>query len=63
LPGVKVEIVICGRCGYVLHRGEELVTPRDVVKKYNGRCPRCSSQLSTKSMKIEVVSKGRRSPL
>ncbi|MEM4699342.1 MAG: hypothetical protein QXT74_00090 [Candidatus Nezhaarchaeales archaeon] len=49
-----MEIVKCSRCGYVLHEGVELVTPKDVVRKYNGKCPNCSSQLNVKGVKIQV---------
>lgn len=55
-----MEIIVCSQCGFILHRGEELVTPRDVAKKYNGRCPKCSNQLSIRGARIQVVSKNRR---
>jgi len=55
-----LEIVLCSSCGYVLHKGDELVTPKDVIKKYNGRCPNCSRQLNTKGAKMEVLIRGER---
>ncbi len=55
-----MEIVLCSQCGYVLHKGDELVTPRDVAKRYNGKCPRCMNPLNTRGVKIEVLSKPRR---
>jgi hypothetical protein len=55
-----LEIVMCSSCGYVLHKGDELVTPRDVIRKYNGRCPNCSRQLNAKGARMEVVVRGER---
>lgn len=50
-----MEIVLCDDCGYILHRGNELVTPKDIVKKYSGRCPKCSSILNNNDVKIKVL--------
>ncbi|MCX8204263.1 MAG: hypothetical protein N3H31_01205 [Candidatus Nezhaarchaeota archaeon] len=54
-----MEIVVCSQCGYVLHKGVELVTPRDVVKKYSGKCPKCLNQLNAKGVRVQVRSAGR----
>lgn len=48
------EIIKCSKCGYVLYRGNDLIPPRDIVKKFNGKCPRCSSILSQSPVSIEV---------
>jgi ribosomal protein S27AE len=48
------EIVKCAKCGYVLYKGNDLIPPRDIVKKFNGKCPRCSSTLSQNPLSIEV---------
>jgi len=55
-----LEIVLCSQCGHVLHKGDELVTPKDIAKKYNGRCPKCLNPLNAKGTKIQIISKGRR---
>jgi len=48
------EIIKCAKCGYVLYKGNDLIPPRDIVKKFNGRCPKCSSALSQNPLSIEV---------
>jgi len=48
--------VVCSRCSYVLYRGENLVSIREVVKKrsLNLRCPRCFKKLNLERFVIEV---------
>jgi len=48
------EIIKCAKCGYVLYKGNDLIPPRDVVRKFDGKCPRCSSTLSQNPVSIEV---------
>lgn len=48
------EIIKCAKCGYVLYKSNDLIPPRDIVKKLNGKCPRCSSTLNQNPVSIEV---------
>jgi ribosomal protein S27AE len=48
------EIIKCAKCGYVLYKGNDLIPPRDVIRKFDGKCPRCSSTLSQNPVSIEV---------
>ncbi len=56
------EKIICGRCGFVFYEGHDLVPPEVIAKKYDYRCPRCSSPLKLKplTIKIELGSNKRR---
>lgn len=48
------QIVKCSNCGYILYRGNELVQPREIAKRFSGKCPKCSSILSQNPISIEV---------
>lgn len=48
------EIVKCAKCGYILYKGNELVPPREIAKRFGGKCPKCSSTLSQNPLSIEV---------
>ena len=48
------EIVICGYCGCVLYEDDELLSPIEILKKYDGRCPKCSAILKFNSANVEV---------
>ena len=52
--------ILCGRCGYVFYEGDELIPPETVAKKYGFRCPRCSSPLQVKPLKIRIEPRGGR---
>lgn len=38
--------ILCANCKEVLYDGELLKSPQDVIKKYEGRCPKCKKELS-----------------
>jgi len=48
------QIVKCANCGYVLYKGNDLVPPKDIVKKFNGKCPKCMAPLNQNPLSIEV---------
>ncbi|MHC1601531.1 MAG: hypothetical protein ACXQTB_04220 [Candidatus Nezhaarchaeales archaeon] len=48
------QIVKCANCGYVLYKGNDLVPPKDIVKKFNGKCPKCMALLNQNPLSIEV---------
>ncbi|MDH5815574.1 MAG: hypothetical protein QE164_02100 [Candidatus Nezhaarchaeota archaeon] len=48
------QIVKCASCGYVLYKGNDLVPPREIAKRFGGKCPKCSSALSQSPLSVEV---------
>jgi NAD-dependent SIR2 family protein deacetylase len=46
--------VMCSECAHVLYEGDILRAPKDIAKKYEGRCPSCGKKLKTiiKSLSI-----------
>jgi len=38
--------IVCSRCKEVLYEGDLLKSPQDIIKKFDGRCPRCGKELS-----------------
>jgi len=46
--------VMCSECAHVLYEGDILRAPKDIAKKYEGRCPSCGKILKTiiKSLSI-----------
>jgi len=47
--------VVCSECGTVLYEGDILKSPRDILKKHNGRCPECDKKLNFSSDKVNVT--------
>lgn len=37
--------VTCSECNYLLYEGDILRSPQDIIKKYDGRCPKCNRKL------------------
>lgn len=54
--------VLCHQCKAVLYEDPELVSPKEILEKNNGRCPKCSAPLSfdSNSLRISISDKNRR---
>ena len=37
--------VTCSECNHVLYEGNILKSPQDIIKKLDGRCPKCNRKL------------------
>lgn len=46
--------VLCHQCNAVLYEDPELVSPKEVLEKNNGRCPKCSSPLNFDQNKLKI---------
>lgn len=46
--------ILCNSCNEVLYEGEILKSPQDVIKKFEGKCPKCSKDLSFKLEQVSV---------
>ncbi len=46
--------VMCSECAHVLYEGDILRAPKDIAKRYEGRCLSCGKKLKTiiKSLSI-----------
>lgn len=57
--------IICSNCKTVLYDGKELVSPREIIDKYDSICPKCSSFLTfdPSRMNISINDKPQRSLL
>jgi transcription initiation factor IIE alpha subunit len=51
---VMPQKITCSECGQVLYEGDILKSPQDIIKKYDGKCPKCGRKLdySTNSVAI-----------
>jgi NAD-dependent SIR2 family protein deacetylase len=38
--------VTCSECNNVLYEGDILKSPQDIIKKYDGKCPKCNRKLN-----------------
>jgi len=47
--------IVCSRCGYVLYKGDVLKPPQDIIRKYNGRCPKCGRELSFSPDRVKIT--------
>jgi len=46
--------VICSECAHVLYEGDILRSPRDIAKKYEGRCPSCGKILKASNKSVSI---------
>lgn len=46
--------VICRECGEVLYEGDLLRSPQDVIKKFEGKCPKCGKGLGFDGESVHV---------
>lgn len=37
--------VTCAECNHILYEGDTLKSPQDIIKKYDGNCPKCDRKL------------------
>lgn len=37
--------VTCSECDCLLYEGDILKSPQDIIKKFDGRCPKCNKKL------------------
>jgi hypothetical protein len=46
--------IICKSCKEVLYEGELLKSPQDIIKKFEGKCPKCKKDLKFSTEGVEV---------
>ena len=46
--------ILCSQCGEVLYEGDLLKSPQDVIKKFEGKCPKCGKELSFETDGVQV---------
>ncbi len=37
--------VLCEDCSALLYEGTKLISPQEIIERYNGRCPECNKRL------------------
>jgi hypothetical protein len=47
--------VICSNCDYLLYEGDILKSPQDIIKKFDGKCPKCKKKLSFSSEGVSIT--------
>jgi len=47
--------LICHQCNYVLYEDQELVSPKEIIEKSGGKCPKCSMPLSFDPSKLNIA--------
>ena len=46
--------IICDACGEILYEGADLKPPEEVIQQFNGKCPKCSRQLTFNPVKVDI---------
>ena len=46
--------VICSECNCLLYEGDILKSPQDIIKKHDGRCPKCNKKLGFTSGSVSI---------
>jgi len=47
-------IVVCSECGQILYESGNLKTPSDVMKPYDGKCPKCNRTLNFSADRLSI---------
>ncbi|MGD2141975.1 MAG: hypothetical protein PVH79_00675 [Candidatus Bathyarchaeota archaeon] len=47
--------VTCAECNELLYEGDILKSPQDIIKKYDGRCPKCNRKLNFDSTGVSIT--------
>ncbi|MCX6649256.1 MAG: hypothetical protein NTV61_07700 [Candidatus Bathyarchaeota archaeon] len=47
--------IVCKSCKEVLYEGELLKSPQDIIKKFEGKCPKCKKDLKFTMDGVEVL--------
>ena len=48
--------VFCDACDATLYDGPELQSPSDIIRRYNGACPKCQKSLSYEADRVRILS-------
>jgi len=48
------QLIICHKCGTILHEEGELKSPYEIVEGFEGKCPKCGRKLSYIPKTFEV---------
>jgi hypothetical protein len=54
--------IVCDDCGFVLYRGSEMRSPKDVMRTFKGRCGNCAEKMSIDNYKVEVAMANKHRP-
>jgi len=46
--------IVCRSCKEILYEGELLKSPQDIIKKFEGKCPKCKKELKFTTEGVEV---------
>ena len=46
----------CSRCEELLYAGEDLESPLEIMRKFNGLCPKCNNKLHFDVENIKITS-------
>ncbi|MCQ5336690.1 MAG: hypothetical protein NO475_00640 [Candidatus Methanomethylicia archaeon] len=54
--------IICSKCNTTLYEDTELISPQEVMEKYDYKCPNCSSLLNfdPSNIRISIADKSKR---
>ena len=44
----------CHRCSFVLYKGDDPISPEEILKRYGYKCPRCLAPLSLDNLQISI---------
>jgi hypothetical protein len=47
--------VTCAECNHMLYEDNILKSPKDIIKKFDGRCPECNRKLSFEAKAISIL--------
>lgn len=48
--------IICSSCGEILYERNDLKPPKEIIKDFNGKCPKCNKELVFDPKNVEINS-------
>jgi DNA-directed RNA polymerase subunit RPC12/RpoP len=48
--------IVCERCGAKIYAGDEVKSPRQILRLYKGRCKKCGAKLDPEDFELFVSS-------
>jgi DNA-directed RNA polymerase subunit RPC12/RpoP len=48
-------IIVCSKCKNKIFTGDEVRSPKQILRLYHGKCKRCGAELDSEDFEIQVI--------
>jgi len=53
---VRMFEIVCSKCGAKIYAGDEVKSPRQILRLYKGQCKKCGARLNPEEFDVSVSS-------